>query len=82
MAEPLTLPGFVNAHSHAFQRSLRGRSEGDDFWAWRESMLEVASGLTPGQVDTGRWIQAVVGVHESLRGDPPRGVPSPSTSAR
>jgi len=50
VAEPLTLPGFVNAHSHAFQRALRGRSEGDDFWAWRESMLEVASGLTPGQV--------------------------------
>jgi formimidoylglutamate deiminase len=46
MAEPLTLPGFVNAHSHAFQRALRGRSEGDDFWAWRESMLGVASGLT------------------------------------
>jgi formimidoylglutamate deiminase len=50
MAERLTLPGFVNAHSHAFQRALRGRSEGGDFWAWRESMLDVAAGLTPGQV--------------------------------
>jgi formimidoylglutamate deiminase len=50
VAERLTLPGFVNAHSHAFQRSLRGRSEGGDFWAWRESMLDVAAGLTPGQV--------------------------------
>ena len=50
MAERLTLPGFVNAHSHAFQRVLRGRSEGGDFWAWRESMLELASGLTPGDV--------------------------------
>ena len=50
MAERLTLPGFVNAHSHAFQRALRGRSEGDDFWAWRDSMLDAASGLTPGQV--------------------------------
>ena len=39
MAEPLTLPGFVNAHSHAFQRALRGRTEGGDFWAWRELML-------------------------------------------
>ena len=50
MAEPLTLPGFVNAHSHAFQRALRGRSEGGDFWAWREAMLELASSLTPEQV--------------------------------
>ena len=50
MAERLTLPGFVNAHSHAFQRALRGRSEGGDFWAWRESMLELASGLTPRDV--------------------------------
>jgi formimidoylglutamate deiminase len=49
VAEPLTIPGFVNAHSHAFQRALRGRTEGGDFWAWRESMLDVASGLAPGQ---------------------------------
>ncbi len=27
--ERLSLPGFVNAHSHTFQRSLRGRVEGD-----------------------------------------------------
>jgi formimidoylglutamate deiminase len=46
----LALPGFVNAHSHAFQRALRGREEGDDFWAWRESMLDAARGLLPGQV--------------------------------
>jgi formimidoylglutamate deiminase len=46
----LALPGFVNAHSHAFQRAIRGRIEGGDFWAWRESMLDLASGLTPGQV--------------------------------
>jgi formimidoylglutamate deiminase len=50
VAERLTLPGFVNTHSHAFQRALRGRTEGGDFWAWRESMLDVAAGLTPGQV--------------------------------
>jgi len=41
------LPGFVNAHSHAFQRALRGRVEGGDFWAWRELMLEEASRQTP-----------------------------------
>jgi formimidoylglutamate deiminase len=52
VAERLTLPGFVNAHSHAFQRALRGRTEGGDFWAWRESMLDVASRLAPGQVRT------------------------------
>jgi len=50
VAERLTLPGFVNAHCHGFQRALRGRTEGGDFWAWRESMLDVAAGLTPGQV--------------------------------
>jgi len=41
------LPGFVNAHSHAFQRALRGRSEGGDFWAWRELMLAEAERQTP-----------------------------------
>jgi formimidoylglutamate deiminase len=51
--ERLTLPGFVNAHSHAFQRALRGRTEGDDFWGWRDSMLDLARGLTPEQVRSG-----------------------------
>ncbi len=49
----LTLPGFVNAHSHAFQRALRGRTEGADFWGWRESMLDLAGGLSPDQVRSG-----------------------------
>ena len=53
MSGSLVLPGFVNAHSHAFQRALRGKVEGGDFWAWRESMLAVAGGLTPGQVREG-----------------------------
>jgi formimidoylglutamate deiminase len=38
----LQLPGFVDAHCHAFQRVLRGRTEGADFWTWREAMLDVA----------------------------------------
>jgi len=42
-----SLPGFVTAHSHAFQRAMRGRAQGDDFWAWRDAMLELAEGLTP-----------------------------------
>jgi formimidoylglutamate deiminase len=50
VAEPLTLPGFVDAHSHAFQRALRGRAEGGDFWAWRELMLELAGEQTPESV--------------------------------
>ena len=50
---PVRIPGFVNAHCHAFQRALRGRTEGGDFWTWREAMLEVAGGLTPQQVRTG-----------------------------
>jgi formimidoylglutamate deiminase len=53
MMETLSLPGFVNAHSHAFQRALRGRTEGDDFWGWRDAMLGLAEGLTTEQVRTG-----------------------------
>jgi formimidoylglutamate deiminase len=41
------IPGFVNAHSHAFQRALRGKSEGADFWEWRELMLREAERQTP-----------------------------------
>jgi len=40
----------VDAHSHGFQRALRGRVEGGDFWAWRETMLELARGQTPAGV--------------------------------
>ena len=47
MADAITLPGFVNAHSHTFQRSLRGRAGGGDFWAWRELMLAEAERQTP-----------------------------------
>ena len=47
------LPGMVNAHSHAFQRVLRGRTEyrtsgqRDSFWTWREMMYSAATRLTP-----------------------------------
>ncbi len=45
----LTLPGFANAHSHAFHRALRSRTHGGrgDFWTWREQMYSVAQRLTP-----------------------------------
>jgi formimidoylglutamate deiminase len=48
-----TIPAMVNAHSHAFQRALRGRAErpggdqNDDFWSWRTEMFRVAEGLDP-----------------------------------
>src|SRR5437773_2591477 len=55
------LPGMVNAHSHAFQRVLRGRTEyrasrqRDSFWTWREMMYSAAMRLTPEDVyDTSR----------------------------
>jgi formimidoylglutamate deiminase len=41
------LPGFVDAHSHAFQRGLRGKTEGADFWGWRDLMLREAERQTP-----------------------------------
>ncbi|WP_197748112.1 formimidoylglutamate deiminase [Mycolicibacterium helvum] len=43
------VPGFVNAHSHAFHRELRGRThaDGGDFWQWRRRMYETATHLTP-----------------------------------
>jgi formimidoylglutamate deiminase len=50
VAETLSLPGFVDAHCHAFQRALRGRGGGADFWAWRELMLAEAELQTPATV--------------------------------
>src|ERR1700682_1415584 len=46
------LPGMVAAHSHAFQRAIRGRTEHrshprDDFWSWREAMYAAAERLGP-----------------------------------
>jgi formimidoylglutamate deiminase len=50
VTDSLSLPGFVNSHSHAFQRALRGRAAGTDFWTWREGMLEEAAQATPESV--------------------------------
>ncbi len=51
------LPGFVNAHSHAFQRLIRGRTQWRpadrpeaDFWSWREAMYGAAQILSPDDV--------------------------------
>ncbi len=49
----LRLPALTTAHSHAFQRALRGRAQRpvssgpSDFWTWRDAMYELASSLTP-----------------------------------
>jgi formimidoylglutamate deiminase len=60
--ETLSLPGFVNAHCHAFQRALRGRGGGADFWAWRDLMLAEAEAQTPATVRRG-----YVDVYRELR---------------
>ena len=47
------LPGMANAHSHAFQRVIRGRTEyrsagsEDSFWTWREMMYAASERLSP-----------------------------------
>ncbi len=48
----LLLPGFVNAHSHVFQRALRGHTHRplslqDSFWTWRRAMYAEAQRLDP-----------------------------------
>lgn len=51
------IPGFMNAHSHAFQYAMAGQAEffplgqEDDFWTWRESMYRCAMSLNPDQVE-------------------------------
>ena len=49
----LELPALATAHSHAFQRRLRGDAQrpgpasSDDFWSWRTAMYALADSLTP-----------------------------------
>jgi formimidoylglutamate deiminase len=46
----LSIPGFVDAHCHAFQRALRGSAPGGDFWAWRDGMIALAESLTVDEI--------------------------------
>jgi formimidoylglutamate deiminase len=52
------LPGLINAHSHAFQRIIRARTEHrshhttDSFWTWREQMYAAANRLTAEEIYT------------------------------
>src|SRR3954447_10921774 len=61
MSEPpdrYEIAAMPNAHSHAFQRGLRGVGErpspaasgGDDFWSWREAMYRLAESLDPASI--------------------------------
>ncbi len=45
----VTIPGAANAHSHAFHRAMRHRSQAGrgSFWTWREQMYSVATALDP-----------------------------------
>jgi formiminoglutamate deiminase len=45
----LVIPGLANAHSHAFHRALRGRTQHDrgSFWTWRDLMYRAAERLNP-----------------------------------
>ena len=46
------IPGFQNAHSHAFQYAMAGLAEhlsgtADDFWSWRQAMYGLALHVDP-----------------------------------
>jgi formimidoylglutamate deiminase len=52
MSRLVEVPAMANAHSHAFQRDLRGVAErpgapDDDFWSWRTEMFRLAGALEP-----------------------------------
>lgn len=53
MSPNLELPALASAHSHAFQRAMRGRAQRpsgalrEDFWSWRGAMYAIAESLTP-----------------------------------
>ncbi|WP_438008616.1 formimidoylglutamate deiminase [Sorangium sp. So ce321] len=52
-ARAIELPALATAHSHAFQRGMRGEAQrpgpsgADDFWSWRTAMYALAGSLTP-----------------------------------
>jgi formimidoylglutamate deiminase len=52
----MLVPGICNAHSHAFQRALAGRTERhgpdrtDTFWTWRQLMYSLADRIGPSEL--------------------------------
>jgi formimidoylglutamate deiminase len=58
--EDIELPALATAHSHAFQRGMRGAAqrnqskalaERDDFWSWRGAMYRAALALDPTSIE-------------------------------
>jgi formimidoylglutamate deiminase len=54
LASCALVPGMVNAHSHAFQRAIRGYTQWKpssaadaDFWSWRDAMYRAVLRFTP-----------------------------------
>jgi formimidoylglutamate deiminase len=48
----IVVPGMPNAHSHAFQRAMAGKTEHrlsarDSFWTWRQAMYGLANRIEP-----------------------------------
>ncbi len=57
-ARGYAIPGFQNAHSHAFQYAMAGLAEvhpkgtaADDFWSWRDAMYRLALSVSPEQME-------------------------------
>jgi formiminoglutamate deiminase len=59
----IRLPALATAHSHAFQRAMRGLAQrrgtergphqtSDDFWTWRGQMYRIANALTPESMES------------------------------
>lgn len=63
----LVIPGMANAHSHAFHRALRSRTQRDrgSFWTWRKLMYQAAGQLTP---DSYRALATAVYAEMALAG--------------
>lgn len=59
----LVIPGMANAHSHAFHRALRGRTQRDrgSFWTWRDLMYRAA-----GRLDPDRYRKLLRGVYAEM----------------
>lgn len=73
LGEVALVPGLVNAHSHAFQRDIRGRTEwlhrdraDEDFWSWRREMYSAALSYSADDLERvarrAFWEMALTGV--------------------
>ena len=56
--DAFAIPGFQNAHSHAFQYAMAGLAEKhatgqtpDDFWSWRDAMYKLALSISPDELE-------------------------------